>query len=127
DQLKSQLAAYRVGRTRKCTERHRFVVGIEQAIELRAARLHALGEFALADAFVLHHGIELPGEHALDRSRGYLSVDAIFLEEIVEGRSNPSGFLHARLFFLFKASVRSDGGLFCVFLMKPWSRTIRPR
>ena len=62
-------------------ERHRLVVGVEQPVKLRAACLHAPGQFRFGKALIVHEGVELTRDHPLNGARGYLFVNAFFFRK----------------------------------------------
>jgi hypothetical protein len=72
--------------TRKGTERDGLVVGIEQAIKLRPAGFHTLGEGRFREPLILHEGIELTCDHALDGAGSDFFVEPLALQEFVERR-----------------------------------------
>src|SRR5271165_2999211 len=75
------------------------VIRVEQALELAATRVHALGHFALADAFLLHCFGNLPAEYALPGHGSCFLIES-FLDEIgIERRAQMlilSLFRHSR-------------------------------
>src|SRR5262249_54255763 len=107
---------------------HGLVVGIEQPVQLRTARLHALGELGFGQALLLHERVELAGDHTLDGARRHLFVNAVILEKIIEGGADASLLpAHVTSFLRLIARSKSVRGVFCVFLMKACSRIIRSR
>jgi len=65
----------------KRAERHGLVVGVEQPVKLRAACLHAPGQFRFGKALIVHEGVELTHDHPLNGARGYLFVNAFFFRK----------------------------------------------
>ena len=130
DQFHPQVSTDRPRRPCQRSERHRLVLGIEQPIKLSPARFHARRELGLGDLLTPHQLIKLPHQNTLDRPRGDHFVGPIFLQEIVEGRSDlpallsGARFLHSISFLRLIANSRSPAGVFCVFLTKAWSKTI---
>src|SRR5437763_16358846 len=58
--------------------------GVEQAVELRAARVHALGRRLLGNLLDPHDFGKLPGDDALERDCLDLLQNAVVLEQAVE-------------------------------------------
>src|SRR5258708_37635417 len=65
DDFHPQVSANRVGRAREGAQGHRFVVRIEQAVELGAACAHAPGQHRLGEMVLAHDGAELAGDDPL--------------------------------------------------------------
>src|SRR5437763_1200582 len=89
------------------------------------------GVRGLGQAMLAHEAVELAGDHALDGARRHLLVESVLPQEVVERRSDAPlrvGFLrfHAISFIRWRARAMSASGVRCVFLMKAWSRTMRP-
>jgi hypothetical protein len=93
DQFDPQVATDRLGGARQRRQGHRFIVGIEKPIKLSAAGVHALGKLGLGESLLPHERVKLVGDHVLDRVCRHLFVDAFFLQEVIEGRSNTALFL----------------------------------
>src|SRR5258708_30469659 len=117
---------HRLGGARQRAERDGFVVGVEQAIELSPARLHSFRQGRFRQPLILHQRVELTRDDALDRARGHLFIDAFLLQELVEGRADMAFLFHVMSFRRFVAKSRSATGVFCFFLMNPWSSTMCP-
>src|SRR6266853_2114334 len=115
-----------MGGARERPQRHRLVVRVEQAIELGTAGLHALGKHGLGEVVLAHDAVEPTRNDPLDGLGRDLLVKALFLQKVVKRRTDAPPLLHAISFKRFKARSRSAPGVFCVFLKKAWSRTIRP-
>src|SRR5258708_7284505 len=105
---------------------HRVVVRVEQAVELGTAGLHALGEHGLGEVVLAHDAVELTRNDALDGLARDLLVEALFLQEVVERRANAASLFLAISFKRFMARSRSASGVFYIFFMKAWRRTIWP-
>ena len=88
NQFHAQMPSDCLRGARQRTKRHGLVFGIEQAIELSTACLHARGELGLGNLLTPHQFVELPHQHALDRARGYALVDSVLFQEFIERRSN---------------------------------------
>src|SRR5262249_31550771 len=110
------------------------IVGVEQAIKLRAARAQAGSQRALADPALLHDLRELPGDHALDGDGFDLVEDTVLLQHAVQRRAAMAVALdpclcHARLrlclLMLVRASAISAAGVVRVFFRIPCSTTRR--
>ena len=125
DQLHPELASHRASRACQSGERHGFVLGVEQAFQLRAARLHALCQRRLGQSLLAHERVELTRDHALDGARGHLLVDALLPQPVVV-RGADAALLpfHVNSFMRLVARSRSFLGVLCVFLAKPCRRTI---
>src|SRR5438093_4427980 len=80
-------------------KQHLVVVGIQEAVNLAAARMHPLCQLHFADAFFLHGLRNLPRQDTLHGLGGCLLKDALFLQEILEGRSDMF-FSHRSISFL---------------------------
>jgi hypothetical protein len=80
-----KLTAHGHGCFAQRAQRHRVVVGIEQAVEGGAAGVHPPRHFRLGKVFLLHGGFNLPSEDALDCARGDFLVDALLAEPAIEG------------------------------------------
>src|SRR5204863_1563402 len=129
NQFHAQMAPNCPCSARQRPERYRLVFGIEQAIELSAACLHAHGELGLGNFLTSHQFVELPHQHTLDRPCSHALIDSILLQKIIERRSNSALLamhLHAISFCLLIANSRSPAGVFCVFLMNACSNIILP-
>src|SRR5688500_9021977 len=75
-ELHPQLPTDRLRRPGERAESDGLVLGIEQAVELRPAGLHALGKRRLREFLILHERAELARDHAFDGPCRYLFVDA---------------------------------------------------
>jgi hypothetical protein len=88
---------------------------VQDAIELRAAFVHALGEFGLGDALTLHFLFQLPSDNARQRFGLCRFANALLGEKAVESGSPMGILLHARISFIRRrARSRSCPGVFCV-------------
>src|SRR5262249_31996656 len=58
---------------------------VQQAIELRAARLDLTGHRLLCDSLLLHLMRQFPGNHALHRHSFHFFPDALFFQKTIEG------------------------------------------
>jgi hypothetical protein len=82
---------------------------------LRAAFVHALGEFGLGDALTLHFLFQLPSDNARQRFGLCRFANALLGEKAVESGSPMGILLHARISFIRRrARSRSCPGVFCV-------------
>ena len=63
---------------------NRKIVGVEHAVELRAAGGHLRGHGGLGQAGRLHAFSDLLGQRPLERARLHLVVNAFFFQEVVE-------------------------------------------
>ena len=118
------------GRLLQGVQGHRGVRGVEQAVELGAAGGHVARHRGPDEVGRLHLLLDLPGEQLLQRLGLDLLADALLVEKIVEGRTDPP-LLRPRSsrsgssIVSWRSSI-SPGGVCCVFLMKPCSRTMAP-
>ncbi len=71
------------------------VLGIEQAIEVGAAGLHALGHGGLGDFLLLHFLLNLPGKDAFEGVSVGLGGETFFAQEGLKGGADVSiGVFH---------------------------------
>src|SRR5262245_59868695 len=113
-----------MGRAGERAQGDGLIVGIEQAVELSAARAHASREHRLGQAVLAHDGGELARDDSLDGLGRDLLIDPLVFEKVVERRADTTFPLHAISFMRLTARASSPGGVFCVFLTKPCSRTM---
>ena len=110
-------------RSLHCVKLDFVVLRVEQFVEVGAACAHAPRHFDLGDALLLHGLFDLPREDALDRVVGCVFLKPLGFEEIIERRANVGIAFHRFTSFCrARAKFSSDCGVFCVFLMKAWSR-----
>ncbi len=127
DQLKPELAANQGGSSLKGLDRN-VAFRLQDAVDLCAAGMHALGERGFVDAQPFHFLGELPSNHPSYRFGLCRLTGALSVEECIEGRA-PMGvhFGHAIISFMRRRpKSRSSAGVFCVFLMNPCTTPIRP-
>ena len=79
-QLKPQLAADESGRTLQAFDRY-IALRLEDAIDLRAAGVHQLGELRLGDALTFHFLAQLPGDNARNSLGLGRLANALFREK----------------------------------------------
>jgi hypothetical protein len=70
-----------------------LVVGLEEPVELRSPRFHALRQFRLGKTLVCHEGVKLTRDHAFDGARGHLLVDAVFFQSSNDDPMRPFFFM----------------------------------
>ena len=93
-QLKPQLAANNAGGAHQDFQRRATVLGIEQAINLRASSVHQPDHARLGNTLLFHLVRDLPGDDGRDGGGRYLLTDTGLVEPALEGRSD------TRIFFL---------------------------
>jgi hypothetical protein len=88
DKLKAQGSAEGGGGALERIELDLVVLRVQQAIQLGAARVHALGHFTLGQALGFHRLGDLPREDALDRMGVGGVAESFVLQDTGERRSN---------------------------------------
>ena len=99
------------------------ILGGEQTVYLRPARLEQRGHFVLRNLSLLHRLGKLPGDDLLDHLGLRLLKSALLLEEIIDARSQMLLAHCPNSLWRFRAVVRSACGVAGVFFMNPCSAT----
>src|SRR5258708_1426568 len=100
-----------------CFQQNLVVIGIKERIKLAAAGVDAPGHLQFADALGFHTFGNLPRQGSLNGLGGDVFVSAVFLEEILKGRTNAFLAHRSISFFRFIARSRSLSGI-CVVLAR---------
>ena len=130
DQFQPELAADGSSSALKGVQCNARIGGIEQTVERSAAGLHADGHGRLGEAVLLHGGFDLISEDLFDGLFLALFQNALFGQKVVKRRPNPALLLtrHSEhLLHTFEHEPQILTGVFCVFLTKPCSSTMRSR
>src|SRR5262249_33582972 len=118
----AQAFAQDLGGPEERVKRDARVVRIEEAVDLRTARVHAARQLGLVELPRHHLALHLPGDDALDRGLIDLVEDALLFEEALEAAALVDDLPHLRFSMLLlrsRAVVRSACEVDRLFLMKP--------
>ncbi len=122
NQLYHDASAYNSRRPLQARERD-VVFGIEEPVNLRAARFQQDGHSVLRDFLLSHSLSQLPGYYLLDRLRLRLFEDALLLEKVVNARTYVPLAQRSNSFWRFRAAAKSSSEVARVFLMNPCNTT----
>ena len=131
-----QALAQRPRRPRHGIKRDRYILRVQQAIQLRPAGLKVTRHSLFGLFLLMHFPRELPRQHSFNCDRFYLLPNTFLFQKGIKARSTmvegdllPS-LLHGSplscFFLLLSARLKSPVGVRLVFLMNPCSSTIRP-